>query len=59
MVEAQDLNAEDIGRLERNEAGMPRWICNIRVYVRQNIGVFREKLCLRGIICSVQERRLC
>ena len=52
------VNAEDMRRLERSEASMLRWMCNVSVHERRSTKELREKMGIRGIRCSVQERRL-
>ena len=56
--EAWAVTADDMRRLERNEGCMLRWICSVRMYDQQSVSSLRERLCIRGIGCSVQERRL-
>ena len=56
--ETWTLNTEDVRRLERIEASMLRWMCNVSVHERRSTNELREKLGIRGIRCSVQERRL-
>lgn len=46
-------------RQNRNEASVLCWKCNEIVHVQQSIGVLREKLGIREMRCSVQERKLC
>ena len=52
------VNAEDMRRLERSEASMLRWMCSVSVHERRSISELRERMGIRGIRCSVQERRL-
>lgn len=35
--------AEDIGRLERNEATMLHWACNVSIHVQQSVCVYLER----------------
>ena len=52
------VTADDLRRLERNEGCMVRWMCNVQSFDQQSVSSLRDKLRIRGIGCSVQERRL-
>lgn len=52
------LTVEDLYRRGRNQGGMICWICNISIHGRQSRTALRENLGIRGIKCSMQERRL-
>ena len=52
------VTTEDMRRLERNEGCMVRWMCNAQATFDLSVSTLRGKLGIRGIGCSVQERRL-
>lgn len=58
MAIKRGLTAEDMWRLEKNDAIMLCQVCNGIVCGQQNVNIFRKKLGLRGIRCSVLVRRL-
>ncbi len=52
------LNMEGLRRLERNEVSMLHLMCNVIVHEWWSTNELREKLGIRGIRCSVHEKRL-
>lgn len=52
------LVAENMRKLENNEGGIFRLICNIEVHDQLNATVLREKLRIRGIQWGMHEWRM-